>query len=169
MPLNIIKSQKNSKLLLYDGSIFYFHRELVNHEIVWRCAEYFTRKCRSRCCTTSDEEAGEFLRVTEHNSHAPKPERVAVKHKIEEIKKTAEYSTKPYFYFTNLLITRTVSWKKLYALNDRPKHTVHRKVPSHLFPIRTTSPLRRQLVKIRNYPIPIMWILSIQTTVLRMT
>lgn len=55
--LEFVKSQKGNNLLIFEGYLFSIHRK-SEKKIIWRCTEYKSKNCLTRCYTTTDDLSG---------------------------------------------------------------------------------------------------------------
>jgi hypothetical protein len=78
MPLQLVSGQRGQDHLIHQGYRYVLKRVCANHERVWRCAFYKTRKCRGTCVSSADDVVG-FR--GEHN-HAPSNSEVQVRWRL---------------------------------------------------------------------------------------
>ena len=88
MPLEYIKSNKGSDILVIDNFTFVTEK-IYKGKNLWKCTEYRTAKCKSRCHTMNDIITKQ---PTEHN-HIPDVAKVKAKIVVNDLKETASTST----------------------------------------------------------------------------
>ena len=84
MPLDLIKSEKNKDLLVYNGFIFRKERISVN-KAIWRCIEHSKAGCRGRCHT----EDGEVIMHNDEHNHVPDAAKLSARRIIQNVKDKA--------------------------------------------------------------------------------
>jgi hypothetical protein len=85
MPLDFVRSNKGGEFLVVNGHTFR-QEKIINEKRIWKCTEYRTSKCKSRCHSKDDILTKQ---PTEHN-HVPDLARIKAKKIMDEIKKKAK-------------------------------------------------------------------------------
>lgn len=88
MALEYVLSQKNKKMLIYDGFLHIKEREHEN-KVYWKCSECKKINCKGRIHVVDDK----VITFTEHNNHAPNAAKIEAKKFISTLKENALQTT----------------------------------------------------------------------------
>ncbi|KAM4794914.1 FLYWCH-type zinc finger-containing protein 1 [Rhinophrynus dorsalis] len=107
MPLEFIRSNKGAKLLVVDGCTFR-QEKIINGKCIWKCTEYSSGRCGSRCHTKD----GVICKEPSEHNHVPDIAKVEAKRIIGDIKEMAartKYSTQELVAVTSETATAAVA------------------------------------------------------------
>ncbi|XP_051775205.1 uncharacterized protein LOC127525924 [Erpetoichthys calabaricus] len=88
MALEYVKSNKGADLLVFEGNTFR-KEKTINGKHIWKCTEYRTGKCSSRCHTKN----GLLVKRPSTHNHVPDVAKIETRKAIMDIKQRATSST----------------------------------------------------------------------------
>ncbi|XP_046383016.1 uncharacterized protein LOC124153725 [Ischnura elegans] len=89
MPLTFINSQKGKKLLVLENYT-YSLQEKIGEKVIWRCTRYRDIKCCVRVHTTSEDQDGNVLQISDKkHSHAAEASNITARQVKNSLKKQA--------------------------------------------------------------------------------